>query len=295
MEFLIPPDGPFDAPLACHLHNPNFSVEDPYCNRGADPSNLSVHQIMSAGFTPDKVLIFDHTFRRDPVDGITAYPPDVLQVHESFTSETRSHMAAFVEVVWGAPVRERMKNTHRFEEFQLWGRYHGVSIFLEWEMDVSRLKRFVVFVAHPEAMIYGEPGTLGKKQDLHLEVAARLAQIHVRENFYERFYRPADHKFLSGSSRARRNALNEEAIAQLESVAEGSAPKSANGRQKRNTVPYLERKRLRQYPGILAYFDKEVEEGLAELDEEILSTECTLEEQKASTISHICSAVCTAN
>lgn len=174
IEFLIPPDGPLGAPLACHLHNPNFSVEDPYCNRGADPSNLSIHQIMSAGFTSDKVLIFDHTFRRDPVDGMTAYPPDVLQVHESFTSKIRSHMAAVFEVVWGAPVRERMKKTHRFEEFQLWGRYSGVSIFLEWEMDVSRLKRFVMFVAHPEAMIYGEPGILGKKQDLHLEVYAQL-------------------------------------------------------------------------------------------------------------------------
>lgn len=43
-----------------------------------------------------------------------------------------------------------------------------------------------MFVCHPEAMIYGERETLGRKQDLHLEVAAKLARIRIMENFYER-------------------------------------------------------------------------------------------------------------
>jgi hypothetical protein len=87
--------------------------------------------MMSAGFTPDKVLIYDHTFRREPVDPIMAYPPDVLAIHEGFTSKLRHHMSAVVDVVWGAHVRQRMKKSHRLEELQLWGQYKGVSIFLE--------------------------------------------------------------------------------------------------------------------------------------------------------------------
>lgn len=123
MRFLIPPDGPLDAPLSCHLHNPNFNVSDPYASHAGDVSSLSIDQIMSAGFTPDKVLLYDHTFRRERVDGIAAYPPEILNIHESFTSELRSNMAAVVDVVWGALVRERMKKTHRLEELQLWGHY----------------------------------------------------------------------------------------------------------------------------------------------------------------------------
>ncbi|KAK2592916.1 hypothetical protein QQS21_009384 [Conoideocrella luteorostrata] len=272
IRFLIPPHGPLDAPLSCHLHNPNFNVADPYSSCGADSSNLSIHQIMSAGFTPDRVLIYDHTFRREPVDGLTAYPPNLLDIHESFTSDLRRHMAAVVDIVWGAPVRERMKQTHRLEEFQLWGKYRSVSIFFEWEMSGNRLQRFVVFVCHPEAMIYGDPETLGKKQDLHLQVAARLANISIPNNFYEQFYRPKDHKFLSGAELAHRAALNKEAITQLESVAYRSRSTINPDRQRRNRVPHLERQRLRQYPGLHKYFNNINKKELVELDEVIHCT-----------------------
>lgn len=281
-EFLIPPDGPLDAPLSCHLHNPNFNVFDPRSSRGADSTSLSISQIMSAGFTPERFLIYDHTFRRDPVDGIAAYPPDVLAIHENFTSEVRNHMAAAVDVVWGAVVRERMKKIHRLEELQLWGQYRDVSIFLEWELDVNRLRRFVIFVCHPEAMLYGEPETLGKKQDLHLQVAARLAKVSIHENFYEQVYRPKDHKFLSGAELAQRNALNKEAIAQLEKVASRSGPPAKPGRQRRNGTPYLQRQKLRQYPGLYDYFDKKDDADLAELDREIVVTEAGSQRQEVS-------------
>ncbi|KID95203.1 hypothetical protein MAJ_08837, partial [Metarhizium majus ARSEF 297] len=121
-------------------------------------------------------------------------------------------MAAVVDVVRGAPVRERMKKTQRLEELQLWGQYQGVSIFLEWETSNSRLRRFVVFVCHPEAMIYADPTTLGKKQDLHLQEAAKLAKMHIPDKFYEEIYQRGSHKFLSGAEHARRAALNEEAL-----------------------------------------------------------------------------------
>lgn len=181
-------------------------------------------------------------------------------------------MAAVVDVVWGSHVRERMKRTCRLEELPLWGRYGGVSVFLEWEMNCDRLKRFVIFVCHPEAMAYGEPQTLGKKQDLHLEVAAKLAKLPIRENFYESIYRPGDHKFLTGAERAHRTALNEEAIAQIESVAYRAKPPSSTDRQRRNKVPLREREKLRQYPGLWRYFGNEDDEDMAHLDEEIDGT-----------------------
>lgn len=279
---MIPPDGPLDAPLSCHLHNPNFNVFDPYSSYGADDSNLSMRQIMSAGFTPDKVLIYDHTFRRDPMDGLEAYPPDVLEIHEGFTSELRNHMAAVVDIVWGAKVRDRMRKTHRLEELRLWGRYKGVSIFLEWELDGHILRRFVIFVCHPEAMIYGEPATLGKKQDLHLEVAAKLARIRISENFYERLFRPKDYKHLAKAELARRNDLNEQAKEQVELVAYRFRHPTNIDRQKRNRTPLSQRTKLRQYPGLHRYFDKKEEEELVKLDAEINIVEHDCQNEEVS-------------
>ncbi|KAJ3491076.1 hypothetical protein NLG97_g5666 [Lecanicillium saksenae] len=254
IRFLIPPDGPLDALLACHLHNPNFSVSDPYCQKGADCSNVSINQIMRAGFTPNKVLIYDHTFRREPVDLLAAYPPDVLKIHEDFTNELRRNMGAVVDVVWGAYVRKRMKKTHRLEEFPLWGRYDGISIFLEWEKASDTLQRFVLFVCHPEGMMYNDPQIAGKQQDLSLGIAAKLAKISIREGFYEHIYQPRDHKFLSGEDRIRRNELKQEALRQLENVAFANASRSTNARQKRNTIRFVDRKNLGEYPGIYRYF-----------------------------------------
>lgn len=254
ISFLIPPDGPLEATLACHLHNPNFNVSDPYSQQGADESNASISQIMSAGFTPDKVLIYDHTFRREPVDPLAVYPPDALKIHEDFTDMLRKNMSAVVDVVWGACVRNRMKKTHRLEEFPLWGQYQGTSVYLEWGKTSSKLQRIVIFVCHPEAMMYNEPKIAGREQDLSLRVAAKLAKISIREGFYENIYQPRHHKFLSGEERTRRAKLNSEAFRQLESIAYQNTPQISNWRQKRNTTPFNERKKLEQYPGIYRYF-----------------------------------------
>ncbi|PQK09546.1 hypothetical protein BB8028_0001g16160 [Beauveria bassiana] len=152
IRFLIPPDGPLKAPLACHLHNPNFSVSDSYSSHGADESTLSMNQILAAGFTPDKVLIYDYTFHQAPINPLMAYPPNILKIHQRFTAELRMKMAAVVDVVWGAPVRERMKRTLSLEELPLWEEYEGASIHLEWEKSSRNVR-------HPEAMMYSEPST----------------------------------------------------------------------------------------------------------------------------------------
>lgn len=95
---------------------------------------------MQNGFEKNKTLIFDHFARREDseaVDGIRDYPPEILECYEKYVEERRGNMSATVEVIWGAPVRERMKTIYRergcpLEELRLWGSYEQSSLFLEW-------------------------------------------------------------------------------------------------------------------------------------------------------------------
>jgi hypothetical protein len=79
-------------------------------------------------------------------------------------------MGAVVDVCWGKYVKERMLVTRWLEPLQLWGDFQGVTIWLEWEKTIhssgsDHLIRFVVFVQHPEAMLYANKQTVGKRQD----------------------------------------------------------------------------------------------------------------------------------
>ncbi|KAJ5084249.1 hypothetical protein NUU61_008828 [Penicillium alfredii] len=76
----------------------------------------------------------------------------------------------------------------------LWGRYKGVKLFLELTEDRKTLRRFVVFVRHPQSFFYVRGSTertqawrthFGRPQDLLLSVAARLAGIQIEPHFYE--------------------------------------------------------------------------------------------------------------
>ncbi|EFY96955.1 hypothetical protein X797_007588 [Metarhizium robertsii] len=131
-------------------------------------------------------------------------------------------------------------------------------------------------------MIHADPTTLGKKQDLHLQVAAKLAKMHIPDKFYEEIYQRGSHKFLSGAEHARQAAINEEAIIQLESIAYRSRSPIEIDRQRRNRIPYLERKQLRQYPGLCGCLDKTDEEEFVRLDEEIKALEHASQQQQAS-------------
>lgn len=222
-EFLIPPEGPQNAPIACHLHCPSFSVKDPSLAKTGDKTNLSICQVMDIGFTPKECLIYDHLLRREAVDGLRYYPKDILAIHESYTDQLRQHMGAIVDIVWGRCVRQRMLNTLRLEPLRLWGHYHEVTIWLEWERfnltgpeEVWRLARFVVFVLHPEAMIYmGQ--TRKRIQDLHLTVAARLGNLSIDEHFYEESHKPGTYGKLLRVEWARQKMLNLESIAEVKS------------------------------------------------------------------------------
>jgi hypothetical protein len=95
---------------------------------------------MRNGFEKDKTLIFDQLSRREKsevIDGIDHYPPQILNLHEEYYCEVRTHMKATVEVVWGAKVRQRMLKVYRengnpLEPFQLWAKYQDVTLHLEW-------------------------------------------------------------------------------------------------------------------------------------------------------------------
>ena len=77
--FMIPPSGPLNAAIACHLHCPSFTVVDPYRQDTADETNVCIKQLLDIGFTVDQCLLYDHLPRREAVDGLQLYPlkPDL--------------------------------------------------------------------------------------------------------------------------------------------------------------------------------------------------------------------------
>lgn len=117
--FLVPPSGPLNAALACHLHCPSFSVSDPNTRVTADESNVCIKQVLDIGFSPEKCLLYDHLTRREAVDGLQFYPREILHIHESFTFNLRKHMTAIVDICWGACVRKRMLQTCRLTPLRL--------------------------------------------------------------------------------------------------------------------------------------------------------------------------------
>jgi hypothetical protein len=94
-------------------------------------------------------------------------------------------------------------------------------LWLEWEItgEGSRLARFVIFVMHPEAMLYATRATQGRTQDKHLTVAARLGRIEIDEHFYEITHKPGTYGRLCKVEHFYKKELNREAIAQVHLVA----------------------------------------------------------------------------
>ncbi|KAL4925968.1 uncharacterized protein BDV17DRAFT_293950 [Aspergillus undulatus] len=110
LDFLIPPAGPPEASVACHLHNPTFHVADPFRRVMDDLSNPSIKQVNDAGLTSEKCLLFDHISRRDEtLDCTRFYPDNVRKIHEDFTFKLRRRMKAVVEICRGHHVHKRMQ------------------------------------------------------------------------------------------------------------------------------------------------------------------------------------------
>lgn len=110
-------------------------------------------------------------------------------------------MAAKIEICWGKKVQERMQQLVHLKSVQLWGRYQGVTIHIEFDdsLEIPRIKRLLIFVRHPQsffrignrsdfAILFRK--TLGRKQDLLLQVATKLGGITIPGQLYETNYMP---------------------------------------------------------------------------------------------------------
>ncbi|KAJ5769981.1 uncharacterized protein N7511_002032 [Penicillium nucicola] len=192
----VRPSGHLDATVACHLFNPTFSVDDPRDGEIDDPSNPCIAQLHDVGLSADNCLMFDHSARReDSRHCRVLYPPELWDIHEAFVSALRSNMKAVVEICWGVNVRERMLMClqNKLRSLPLWGRYEGVTLYLELDEDNNAVRRFIIFVNHPQFFMFMKGTNVraqafraeqGGRQDLQLEVASYLGNIVINEDFY---------------------------------------------------------------------------------------------------------------
>lgn len=222
--FLLPPSGSLDAAVACHLHCTPFSVADPYSRATCDQTNICMKQLMDIGFTEDRCLLYDHLFRREALDGFQLYPAEILRIHEGFTTHLRREMWAIVDVCWGSYVQKRVKETCTLIPLPLWGSYESIELWLECEddertqSDTGRFVRFVVFLLHPQAMLYAPRGTKGRLQDLYLSIISKLAGMSLDETFYEFNHKPGTYGRLEPWEYRRQQEHNASAIREVASV-----------------------------------------------------------------------------
>lgn len=161
-------------------------------------------------------LIYDHLFRREASDGLRHYPPEILSIHEQFTWVLRKNVRAVADICWGRCVEKRMKKKLCLSQLPLRGQYKDINLRLEWghPQDSSHRScpaRFVVFVMHPEAMIYANRSTQGKLQDLHLSITTLLGNITIDQDFCETNHRRDTYGRLTKVDWVRQKGLNEEA------------------------------------------------------------------------------------
>ncbi|GAQ09335.1 hypothetical protein ALT_6656 [Aspergillus lentulus] len=234
LEYLVRPSGRLDAPVACHLYNPTFVVDDPCLGETDDPSNPCIAQLHHVGFTSENCFMFDHSARReDSRHCKILYPPDLWEIHDRFVFILRSHMKAVVEICWGANVRERMLRhlQKNLRILPLWGRYQGVDLYLELADDQESVKRFIIFANHPQFFMFMKGTNVraqafrteqGGRQDLLLEVASLLGGITIKSGFYRlssvllQPFRPAK------AVREQRDAWKGKAYAELKSAFPGT-------------------------------------------------------------------------
>lgn len=208
------------------MYNPTFCVDDPCYEQTEDLSNSSLAQLSRAGFSSENdCLIFDHLARRDISRHCNEiYPQDLIDIHEDFVFALRETMGAKIEICWGSNVRQRMQNKLELQPFRLWGELAGLTLYLEMTPDKSAMKRFIIFVAHPQRFLYvksdGERARswrrqFGVSQDRALSVAAQLGGIQISQNFYELDPRLPQNLCVSRKVSNQRNAWKGQAAAQL--------------------------------------------------------------------------------
>jgi hypothetical protein len=105
------------------------------------------------------------------------------------------------------------ENGNPLEPFQLWAKYQDVTLHLEWTSGQrSQLKRFIVFVMHPQIFLLPWGPKHAALQDLQLAVAGKLAKIGMIENFYQTRKWSSKRDFQRLQFSATRTQLEEKAI-----------------------------------------------------------------------------------
>jgi hypothetical protein len=232
-EFLVRPSGQLNAPVACHLYNPTFSVDDPLCQKTEDLSNPSIAQLNKTGFsTKNGCLIFDHLARRDISRHCKdVYPDDLFDIYEEFVFALRVAMKAKVEICWGANVRERMLRKLDLQPLRLWGDFAGLVLYLDLTSDKMSLKRFIIFVAHPQRFMYIKGDgkktrdwrcKFGSPQDQPFALAAGLGGIKIPPKFYGLDPRLLQNLCVPRTISAKRNQWKGQAVAQVMKACPGA-------------------------------------------------------------------------
>lgn len=117
----------------------------------------------------------------------------MIACHERFIADLRSDMKAVVEVVYVDAVQIRLLNALKLEPFPLWGKFKEFPAYLEWAHDQNdnsatkfKLLCFVVCAYHPHAFIFPWGARKnGTHQNLVMMMAARLAKMKVKHDYYQ--------------------------------------------------------------------------------------------------------------
>ena len=196
---LVAPSGSLNSNIAHHAHQPSLLTQTPNYGETADATNPCIAIIMGSAFQLGHSLIFDHVSRREEKsEGLQVYPESILHCHESFVQQIRESMQAKVEVIYGLHVKNKILQDQRlsFDMLPLWGAYRGVQLVLDRETNYNNAepehmyRRFLLFAVHPQRFLYGQNYAESKRQDMHMEVAAKISRIpYVQQYFEERKWR----------------------------------------------------------------------------------------------------------
>ena len=157
---MVRPSGdPETARVLCQLYNATWSVENCEKQDTEDRTDPSIAQLQIAGFsTENHCLLFDLLARRDLTPHCDeAYPDELIEMHQKFSFALRDAAKAPVKTFRGARVRNRMEKKlgDRLQPLRLWDEFAGLIVYLELNLE-GELKRFVIFVRHPQSFFYAK-------------------------------------------------------------------------------------------------------------------------------------------
>ncbi|CAI7611635.1 unnamed protein product [Penicillium bialowiezense] len=185
-KYLLPPSGSIGSPIACHLFNPTFYVEDVDLRVTDDPTSPTLQLMHESGFSSTNCFIFDQICRRESSWDLRYFwTEENYRPHREFVNAVRQNMSAIVEICWGRDVWKEMERAvgSRLIRLPLWGIFQPVRLHLELTEDHRSLKRFIIQVDHPQFFVRSglarlgpeARAQLGEVQDLALTIAMWLA------------------------------------------------------------------------------------------------------------------------